>query len=339
MKLKLRLPSSASQLVTLSDDAIVTDLLNEVRMISELRNAIDVQLRSGFPPKPLDLSNKSAKIMELGVRSGDQLIVSTASSAVELPDEVRNLVAGFETSLPTSSPAPALDTSKPGNEFMQQKTDDSTRPPEVPCGPDNVVVLRVMDDDNSCLFRAIGYALLRNLDTMHELRSLVATAILEDPVEYPDVVLGKPREEYCKWISRSNSWGGAIEIAILAKHFDITICSIDVATGRVDSFNPNRPTFIIVVYSGIHYDAVALAPEGVEATYEFDQTVFDDDAAGQQVLTAADDLVALLRKKHYFTDTAGFSIKCEICGSVFKGERQAQSHSESTGHARFQEVS
>ncbi|KAK9366282.1 hypothetical protein V1509DRAFT_294080 [Lipomyces kononenkoae] len=336
MRLKLRLPSSASQLVALSDDAVVADLLNEVRGIAELQHASDIQLRSGFPPKSLDLSNANAKITELGVRSGDQLIVSVASSRIELPEEVKKLTAGVGISLSTSSPVPELETSKPQNTSTK---DDSRRPPEVPCGPDNVVVLRVMDDDNSCLFRAIGYALLRNLDTMHELRSLVATAILEDPIEYPDVVLGRPREEYCAWISRSNSWGGAIEIAVLAKHFDITICSIDVATGRVDSFNPNRPTFIIVMYSGIHYDTVALAPEGIEGTYEFDQTVFDNDAAGQQVLTSADDLAALLRKKHYFTDTAQFSIKCEVCGSVFKGERQAQSHSDSTGHTRFQEIS
>ncbi|KAK9235431.1 hypothetical protein V1525DRAFT_434687 [Lipomyces kononenkoae] len=339
MRLKLRLPSSASQVVALSDDAVVADLLDEVRRIGELQHAADVQVRSGFPPKPLDLSNKNAKIIELGVSSGDQLIVSVASTAIELPEEVKKLTAGLGVSLSTSSPVPALETSKPRNASMPKTMDDIGRPPEVPCGPDNVVVLRVMDDDNSCLFRAIGYALLRNLDTMHELRSLVASAILEDPSEYPDVVLGKPREEYCAWISRSNSWGGAIEIAVLAKHFDITICSIDVATGRVDSFNPNRPTFIIVVYSGIHYDTVALAPEGVEATYEFDQTVFDNDSAGQQVLTAADDLATLLRKRHYFTDTAGFSIKCDVCGSVFKGEKQAQTHSESTGHAKFQEIS
>ncbi|KAK9321760.1 hypothetical protein V1517DRAFT_261703 [Lipomyces orientalis] len=338
MKLKLRLPSSASQVITLSDDAVVSDLLMEVRLLDELKDATELQFKSGFPPKPLDLSNNSAKLMELGVRSGDQLIVSAASVAVELPDEVRKLAAGLGESLPRNSPAPAQPTSAPPSTPTQQKKDDVTRPPEVPCGPDNVVVLRVMDDDNSCLFRAIGYALLRNLDTMHELRSLVAAAIWEDPIEYSDVVLGKPREEYCKWISKSNSWGGAIEIAVLAKHFDITICSIDVATGRVDSFNPDRPTFIILVYSGIHYDTVALAPEGVDGMYEFDQTVFDNDAAGQQVLTAADDLAALLRRKHYFTDTAGFSIKCEVCGSVFRGERQAQSHSESTGHAQFQEI-
>lgn len=86
-----------------------------------------------------------------------------------------------------------------------------------------------MPDDNSCLFRAFAKAVLPGDDlTMHELRSLVAQAIQGDPVTYPKVVLDQDPDDYCRWIQTEDAWGGAIEIGILAKHFDVEICSIDV---------------------------------------------------------------------------------------------------------------
>ncbi|KAK9469398.1 hypothetical protein V1512DRAFT_231844 [Lipomyces arxii] len=324
IKLKLRLPSSATEIVTFEDDAVIGELVAKLLSFNELADT-EFQVKVGFPPKQIDLSNEGVFLTE-SVRSGDQLTVtamSTVSSA--LPADIMKMADSFGSSVQ----APSL---------AKRETSDDKRPPEAQCGPESVVVLRVMEDDNSCLFRAIGYSILHNLDTMHELRSLVASAIVEDPIEYSDAVLGRPRAQYCEWITRDNSWGGAIEISILANHFDITINSIDVATGRVDSFNPGKPTFIVVIYSGIHYDSLALAPAGVEGMAEFDQTVFDSGLIGDQVMASAEDLVGQLKKKHYYTDTASFSIRCNVCGQVLKGQKQTQSHSNSTGHTSFQEV-
>lgn len=86
-----------------------------------------------------------------------------------------------------------------------------------------------MPDDNSCLFRAFGTAVLPGDDlTMTELRSLVAGAIQADPDTYSQVVLEQKPDDYCRWIQTPDAWGGFIEMGILAKHFDIEICSIDV---------------------------------------------------------------------------------------------------------------
>lgn len=86
-----------------------------------------------------------------------------------------------------------------------------------------------MPDDNSCLFRAFGTAVLPGDDlSMHELRSLVASAIQAQPEIYTKVVLEKDPDDYCRWIQTEQAWGGAIELGILASHFDIEICSIDV---------------------------------------------------------------------------------------------------------------
>lgn len=91
------------------------------------------------------------------------------------------------------------------------------------------VVLRVMPDDNSCLFRAFGTAVLPGDDlSMPELRALVASAIQADPTTYSKVVLEQDPDNYCRWIQTEDAWGGAIEIGILAKHFDIEVCSVDV---------------------------------------------------------------------------------------------------------------
>jgi ubiquitin thioesterase OTU1 len=82
-----------------------------------------------------------------------------------------------------------------------------------------------MPDDNSCLFRAFGTAVLPGDDlSMPELRSLVASAIQAEP----ELVLEQNPDDYCRWIQTTDAWGGAIEMGILSKHFDIEICSIDV---------------------------------------------------------------------------------------------------------------
>ena len=38
-----------------------------------------------------------------------------------------------------------------------------------------------------------------------------------DPEEYTEAFLGKPNAEYCAWILNPQSWGGAIELSILAR--------------------------------------------------------------------------------------------------------------------------
>ena len=38
-----------------------------------------------------------------------------------------------------------------------------------------------------------------------------------------------------------------------------------------------------------------------------------------------------------FTDIYNFSLKCCQCGQALKGQNDAQSHAEATGHTQFQE--
>lgn len=87
-----------------------------------------------------------------------------------------------------------------------------------------------------------------------------------------------PPAQYIATISKPTSWGGAIELSILATHYSAEIASVDVETGRIDRFAPGEfgsPSGMraILVYSGIHYDAATLAPM-VDAPPEWHQTMF-----------------------------------------------------------------
>jgi ubiquitin thioesterase OTU1 len=230
-----------------------------------------------------------------------------------------------------------------------------------------------MPDDNSCLFRALSSAVLgSSIDGMTELRSIVAQTIISQPEIYSEAVLEKSPEEYCRWIQTETSWGGGIELAILSQHFDVEVCSVNVQDGRVDRFNEpsssssssetgegggegkNRSR-VILVYSGIHYDVIALTPY-IGCDPAQDRKVFDviravrlsdgeDDEDGQGgeefdggALEGALELCKILRKQHYYTDTAAFDLKCNQCGEKGKGQLWAVGHAKSSGHGDFGEA-
>ena len=202
--------------------------------------------------------------------------------------------------------------------------------------------LQVMPDDNSCMFRAFSSAALgQTIDSMHELRSLIATSIQSQPDLYSEAVLEKKPDAYCNWIQREDAWGGGIELGILAQHFDLEICSINVQDLRVDRFNESAQRRVILVYSGIHYDVVALSPseephEHADLPAEHDTKVFD--VAKDEVLQGAVELCRVLQGRHYYTDMAGFAIKCNACGWKGNGEKAATEHAKGTGHMDFGEA-
>lgn len=294
-------------MLSLDDGATVADLLDKIGPVRELRGG-------GFPPKKLNLSDGSATLKELGVANGDQLTVAESSQG-----------QGQQTSQTVQKQSSQTVQSQPRSGASDQDV------PTVPVGS-KYLTLRVMEDDNSCLFASIAYAITGTVNNMFEMRTAVAEGIRNDPVEYNDAILGRPRDEYVQWILRESSWGGAIELNILSKTFGVTIQCMDVATGTVHTFNPGMDNFIAVMYSGIHYDAVVL--EGGSET----QTVFEGDETGFAVMEALNALQQKLKQQHYYTDTASFQVKCNDCGTILTGEKKATEHAKATGHTNFGEV-
>ena len=179
--------------------------------------------------------------------------------------------------------------------------------------------------------------MMPGLDTMTELRSIVAQTIQSNSDKYSKVVLdNKEPNEYCRWIQTEDAWGGQIELDILARQLDVEICSIDVKSFRVDHYNEGSPNRCIVVYSGIHYDTIALNP--FNSPPEDDVKVFLD-GIKDEVLSQAVQLCGMLKDRNYYTDTAQFLIKCQICGEVCKGEQGAAEHASKTKHYDFGEAS
>lgn len=44
------------------------------------------------------------------------------------------------------------------------------------------------------------------------MRQIISEAVASDPDNYNEAILGRPNVEYCKWIEKSNTWGGNINI-------------------------------------------------------------------------------------------------------------------------------
>jgi ubiquitin thioesterase OTU1 len=328
IRIRLRAPNGTHTL-SLDDNAAVSDLLSSISDKTELPL---FELKWNHPPQPLDpsLYGMSTLLKDIDLKLNGASIIVIAQATGD-PSE-RKQEDEFQAATQQSQSAPLS---------LQRKQNSALKDtPEVPV-PDRggTVVLRVMPDDNSCMFRAVGSAVLTDsLDSMTELRSLVAQAIQRDPEQYNEAILQRSPDEYCKWISYSDSWGGGIELSILSQEFDIEIASVNVQDNRVDRFNEGRPRRCILVYSGIHYDTIAFVPNGVSPKDpEHDMKLFD--ANDDVILQAARELCGQLQKQHYFTDTKKFDIKCQTCGWKGAGEQGAIQHATETGHNDFGEAS
>lgn len=132
------------------------------------------------------------------------------------------------------------------------------------------VARRIVADDNSCLFSACGYVLQGTRAAAPALRSVVAEAVLSDPFEWNEAVLGKDPIDYAAWIKDPKRWGGAIELSILSKKFGKEIAAFDIQTQRVDIYGQGEGfnERVMVVYDGTH-DAALSAHAAALASFLF----------------------------------------------------------------------
>ena len=202
----------------------------------------------------------------------------------------------------------------------------------------------VINADNSCLFNAIGYLIMRNSDTLSiQYRKVIADEVTKNTTKYTPEVLGKPTEEYAEWIMNSDKWGGEIEMSILAKHLNVEIAAVDIQTGKVYIYGEEYKYFdrIYLLYDGIHYDAVvnALIEEGdtsFESNDKNDMTIFGSDDA--TTLDEVKQLASKLRNQKQFVDLAGFDLQCLVCRKGLKGQSDATAHAKETGHQNFGQI-
>ncbi|PWW74937.1 OTU-domain-containing protein [Tuber magnatum] len=332
MRIKIRAPSG-SQVLTLSPETTISSFLSEIRSKTSLSG--DIEIKYGYPPKSLHLSERpsSTLLKDLPTKlEGEQLIISENGGGkfVAKSSAPFSFSGGAQGS--TSQPDAPLTL----NRSLKPKIGKGD-PPDVRLKSGRgTMVLRVMEDDNSCLFSAISYVATGSLYSAAELRQLVATTIQENPDTYSEAVLEQKRDGYCEWIQMESSWGGGIELGIFANFFDLEICTIDVSTNEVIRLNEGKANRAIVVYSGIHYDAIVLSPAGSRTNDPSkDKRIFGSN--DDEEMEGALELCRELKKRKYFTDTKNFSLKCNICKTGLRGEKAAVAHAESTGHMDFGE--
>lgn len=92
------------------------------------------------------------------------------------------------------------------------------------------------------------------------MRNIIADAVKSDQESFSEVVLGKSNDDYCLWIQNPNSWGGAIEVSILANFYKMEVAVIDTQSGTIIKFgeDKNFPHRVFLIYDGIHYDPLYL---------------------------------------------------------------------------------
>lgn len=242
MHIRVRTPANGIlQIKEFGPESHMMDLL--LRIEHETGMPFETQqLLRGFPPRPIVIElSTSPTLGECGVRQGDQLILKEAGKQEGI---------------------------------IQGKLDGKYVPPSEKRG---YFVRRAVPADNSCLFHALAYALKnRSRSAGAELRALCAQIVLENPHKYTAAFLGTPTtEQYYAWISDKDTWGGAIEIRILSDYFNTEIISFDTCTTREDRFGEDQghTTRSLIIYTGNHYDVLALAPH-YGAPESQDQVVF-----------------------------------------------------------------
>lgn len=295
------------------EESMLGDLVD---LIKEKTGVKDCSLKYGWPLKALELSPAALQttVRDLNLR-GETIVV--------VPLETESSRGAAAEPVKQKKQAPVLAKPMEPDETVVEWPERG-----------GFVVLRVMPDDNSCMFTAFGGAIALD-DPAKHLRQEVADYIIAHPDQYSKVILGDDPVRYTKRMKQSDTWGGAIELSILSDIYDIQICSIDVKSLRVDRFGENKSTRCIILYSGIHYDRIAFSMD-LSFPVEVDVTKWATD--DEEMVVKATELAQKLNRLHYYTDTTDFVIKCEDCNWIGQGTRDAAEHERKTGHVRFGEM-
>lgn len=167
------------------------------------------------------------------------------------------------------------------------------------------------------------------------MRQIIAEQVASDKTTYNEAVLGRPILEYCEWILRLDSWGGAIEVAILSNFYGVEFDVVDITNAIIIRFGEDRNygQRAFLLFDGIHYDPLfmeSLSGGGAP------KTIFPIEA--ENVYQQAEQLAKEAKSSRQFTDVNKFTLKCMICDSMLTGQVEAQQHAKTTGHANFGEV-
>ena len=167
-RVRLRLPSSKQETLSLPSPVTIRALLEAIQPLVDV-DITQIRLRLAYPSKALELGNATEwhrNVKEIGINNGEGLFVriadeatSTESTTGEAPPQpeplppvpVQPVPVQPKASFPNTfsvdrpvTPVKAKSPAKRGPPVLDE-------PPEIPV-EGGTVVLRIMEDDNSCMY-------------------------------------------------------------------------------------------------------------------------------------------------------------------------------------------
>lgn len=350
--------SFSVKLKTKKGQFIVNDL-NENITIAELKKRIcqateikqpQLHVLVGFPPRPLDLNDEQRNLRSIGIQSGETLIVEEKvapvvdHSAIMEDDEAlaRRLQAeeDAEHLRQVTTSNTELNALSTGAQSSNSRSENATVSAPTEAGPNGdfngILLKKVVPADNSCLFTSIRFVLNGKVDNegSEMMRHIIAQEVAADPQQYNDAVLGKSNAEYCAWIQKADSWGGAIEVSILSNYYGIEIDVVDIQNAIINRFgeDKNFGLRVFLLFDGIHYDPLYMETSQSASP----ATIFPVEELG--VYQQAEQLANEAKSSRQFTNVDKFNLRCLQCDLLLVGQTQAQQHAKATGHANFGEI-
>ena len=141
----------------------------------------NIKLLSGFPPKPLDISDRDKSISSVGIRSGDTIIFQVSNNS----------------STSSTTPAPPASTVKQSHHQSEGETSSKRLKTENSARLER----KVVPADNSCLFTSINYCMSGLVvESQHSrfMREVIASVVGGDREKYSDAILGRSNDDYCR---------------------------------------------------------------------------------------------------------------------------------------------
>ncbi|KAG0206268.1 ubiquitin-specific protease otu1 [Mortierella sp. GBA30] len=358
MRLRIRHKDGIATLTNLTSHSTLLDLHTEIA--KELNCAVSkLELKTGYPPKPLpiDSSNASLTLDSLAIRDGEQILTS---------ERLEGSTSDFDfssTSVKKAAPALASSNNAAGHAFAANQVSGAagfgSRPAVLTEGaqsrtsagqpfgglstidtsyksvPASTVAapsspLAVNDSIDFIRVRDQGLLVVRIL----QLDLGLECSRSSQRAYNPNRNLPHPQE-----VADDNSCLFNAIAYTVDPSMKTDVKGLRQIVAQAIQANPDiYPDVVLggrtVQPSGTDYDAVALSP-GLDIPAECDQTQFD--VRSEEIVNAGTQLAAKLKKAHKYTDLATFTLRCAICQTGLKGEKDAQRHAQQTTHTTFEE--
>ncbi|KAL7294826.1 hypothetical protein TKK_0011754 [Trichogramma kaykai] len=302
--LRVKCKSGQKILESLSPDSTLDELKVKLCQVTGIKTDV-MQILQGYPPKAVDTRNDKMTLKECNISSGETIIV----------EEKQNL----------------------NNEGSVQEQPRKHITEQANFGDSPGILMKmVVPADDSCLFTSIGFVLNGKVDTTlaKDMRQIIVNAVSANPEVYNEAYLGKTNKDYCEWISKSTSWGGAIELAILSEKYGVEIVVVDSSNGIINRFGEDchYATRVFLIFDGIHYDPLYMESMNGDVI----QSVFltEDEAILGQAMSLAQEA----KSSHQYTDVKKFTLRCMECDCRLTGSEAAHKHALDTKHQSFGEI-